>query len=127
MSNLLELDGRLQPIAKQWLELCNEHFKTVITVTYRGAEAQNAAKAAGLSNASSGLSPHNCESPGGIPASRAFDYAIYADDGSYIKDGIHPRYTQAGQIGKDLGLSWGGDWHHPDYDHLEMINWKNLG
>ena len=30
-----------------------------------------------------------------------------------------------GLLGKTVGLVWGGDWKKPDWDHLEMKNWKS--
>lgn len=95
-------------------------------VTYRGPAEQNAAKAAGLSNAAAGQSPHNYCDADGKPASRAFDFGIFEDHGVYITDGEDERYLQAGEIGEGVGLSWGGRWQHPDYDHMELRNWKTL-
>lgn len=135
MSNLLELDPRLQPIAQAFLKDSNASLapsKCVITVTWRNPEAQNAAHAAGLSNAAAGHSPHNCVDINGNPSSRAFDYAILDKDGHYVTNGEDSRYATTGQIGKNLLLVWGGDWTmekdhcNPDYDHLQMINWKSL-
>lgn len=31
-----------------------------------------------------------------------------------------PDYTQAGQIGEALGLTWGGRWETPDFPHFEL-------
>lgn len=125
-SNLDDLDLRLQPIAKQFLVLCNEHFTTKITVTYRGSDEQDAAHAAGLSNALAGQSPHNCVDANGKPASKSFDWAIFESDGTYVTDGTDERYKNAGTVAKTLGLKWGGDFLHPDYDHAEMINWHSI-
>lgn len=123
---LADLDHALQPIAQQWLQKCNAEFKTRIIITWRNPTDQDAAFNKGLSNARAGHSAHNCCTVTGVPASRAFDFAIYYKDGTPITDGTHPYYARAGAIGKELGLVWGGDWHKPDYDHLEMANWKTM-
>jgi hypothetical protein len=122
-NSLSDLDPKLQSIAQEWLAKCNAQFTTRITVTWRSADEQGAAFDKGLSNAKAGQSPHNVCNADGSPCARAFDFAIF-DNGEYVTDGTDPRYAQAGQIGKDLGLAWGGDWHHPDFDHLETVDWK---
>lgn len=127
-NNIGDLDPVLQPIAHQWLAECSAALAPSmlrITVTWRSGDEQGAAYDKGLSNAQAGQSPHNCCNENGVAASRAFDFAIF-QDGSYVTDGKDPRYAQAGQIGKTLGLAWGGDWKHPDYDHLEMADWKSV-
>ncbi len=61
----------------------------------------------------------------GITLARAFDFAI-------VKNGVAtwdlkvsvnqndiPDYQEAGQIGVNCGLIWGGNWGTPDYPHLE--------
>lgn len=116
----------LQDIYKQWKAQCNAVGLAVTAiVTWRSRIDQEAAKAKGLSNASAGQSPHNCCDEHGAPASRAFDFAVFDKDGHYITDGSDPRYKQAGEIGQQLGLSWGGCWSGwKDFDHLELKNWK---
>jgi len=61
----------------------------------------------------------------GITLSRAFDFAI-TKDGKVIWDlkvsvnaNDFPDYAEAGQIGKECGLRWGGDFPKPDAPHLE--------
>ena len=125
-ANLDDLDPRLQPIAEQFLVLCNAQFATKIIVTWRSAEDQDIAHANGLSNAGAGESPHNCTDAAGRPAARAFDFAVFNADGSYVTDGTDERYGQAGEIAKNLLLAWGGDWLQPDFDHVELTGWKSL-
>lgn len=119
-SNIRDLCPELQSIYKMWLSQCHDAGLAVrAIVTWRSSADQDAAKAKGLSNASAGQSPHNCCDTDGKPASRAFDFAVFAPN--YITDGADPRYTKAAEIGKELGLVWGGDWHSfKDYDHLEL-------
>ena len=124
--NISDLCPELQIIAKEWLIQCKAQGLNVsIIVTWRSAIDQNTAKAQGLSNAAAGQSPHNCCNPDGSPNSKAFDFGVFEDDGSYVTNGSDPRYEQAAGIGKELGLQWGGDFvNFPDRDHLEMKNWN---
>lgn len=57
----------------------------------------------------------------------AFDIAILRDgqptwdikvdvDGDAIAD-----YLEAGQIGEEIGLIWGGRWKKPDYPHFQLV------
>lgn len=130
-SSLTDLDIRLQPIAQHWLDQCAAaKLKVRIIVTWRSATDQNDAKMKGLSKASAGNSPHNCIDANGHPASRAFDFASYEPDGTYITDGTDPVYAYAGAIAMNLGLTWGGNWTidrdgcGPDFDHCEMTLWR---
>lgn len=123
-NNINDLCPELLTIYREWLMQCHEAGLAVkAIVTWRDGIDQDAAKSNGLSNAGAGQSPHNCCDNHGLPSSKAFDFAIF-DNGQYIKDGADPRYTKAGEIGEGLGLHWGGRWHHPDWDHLELTDWK---
>lgn len=124
-SDITHLCPKLLVLYREWLIRCHAaNLAVKLTISYRSAEEQNIAKAHGKSNASAGESPHNCVDSDGKPSSRAFDFACFDENAHYITDGTDPRYRQAGEIGKELGLAWGGDWNHPDWDHLELINWK---
>lgn len=123
--NINDLCPPLLILYREWLMQCIAAGLAVkVIVTWRSPSDQNIAKAKGLSNASAGESPHNCYNADGSMGSKAFDFACFDENGNYITNGADPRYTQAGEIGKSIGLVWGGDWHHPDYDHLELSNWK---
>lgn len=125
-SNIRHLCPELLKIYQQWLMQCiAAGLGAKAIVTWRSSIDQDTAKASGLSNASAGQSPHNCCDDNGDPFSKAFDFAIF-ENGVYITDGKDDRYTQAGEIGEQLGLVWGGRWKHPDYDHLELANWKDI-
>ena len=60
--------------------------------------------------------------------SRAYDIAIY--DGARLSWDAHilPLYDEAGSVGRDLGLEWGGDWPYPKTDrpHYQLPNWRTL-
>ena len=123
-SKLSDLCAGIRYLAQSFVTRCNASGLTCkITVTWRDPAAQDAAKAAGLSNAAAGQSPHNCVDANGNPASQAFDFALFSGE-TYITNGEDPRYKQAGMIAESLGLVWGGRWHHPDFDHCELVDWK---
>jgi peptidoglycan L-alanyl-D-glutamate endopeptidase CwlK len=63
-----------------------------------------------VTNASAGYSNHNF----GI----AFDVGIFHGD-LYLDDS--PLYGRVGQVGRELGLEWGGDWKSfPDEPHFQL-------
>lgn len=130
--NILDLCPELLTLYRQWLMECHAAGLAVKAIeTWRSHIEQDQAKAKGLSNASAGQSPHNCCKADGSPNSKAFDFAVFDHDASYVKDGTDHRYTLAGEIGEKLGLVWGGRWTlkkngcNPDYDHLQLNNWKD--
>jgi hypothetical protein len=123
--NLSDLDPVLQPIAQDCLDTYKstypERRTAAIIVTWRSDADQQAAYDAGLSRCKSGEGKHNVTIDG-KPASRAFDFAVFTDDGHYIANGEHPYYADFAAIGKALGLNWGGDWTEGfrDWDHMEL-------
>lgn len=125
-SNIADLNPQLLVLYREWMMQCHAAGLAVkAIVTWRSGADQDAARANGKSNAAAGQSPHNCVDANGLPCSRAFDFAVFDENAHYITDGTDPRYRQAGEIAKGLGLAWGGDWHHKDWDHIEMIDWKS--
>lgn len=126
-ANFFHLCQELQIKVQLFLKQVNDaivpsHCK--ITTTYRTPEEQADKYMHGISNAHPGESPHECCLPNGSPASKAFDWSIIDENGHYISDGTDNRYTIAGHIAEGLGLDWGGRWHHPDFDHAQMKNWR---
>lgn len=125
-NNLNDLDPVLQPIAQKcladWIAQYPERKPVKILITWRSNADQQAAYNAGLSKCKAGEGKHNCVTPKGKPASRAFDFACFDEtDGSYITDGTDGYYADFGDIAKANGLDWGGDWHSfKDYDHVEL-------
>ena len=78
-----------------------------------------AGRGAGFRVAPPGRSAHNYGA--------GYDIAIYSRGGHYISGGAHPFYQLAGQVGRSLGLVWGGLWQpNPDYSHFELAGWRNL-
>ena len=137
------LDPRFLPLAQKVLDEGNALGAAAdpawcvhVGVTWRGEEDQNLANQVGLSKANFGHSPHNCTDADGNPASLAMDFNVI-EGTLYIKDGTDPRYAAVGAIAKDVlgsgpSAAWGGDWTlakdgvEPDYDHIQMPNWKAL-
>lgn len=103
----------------------------VITAEYRTVEEQNELYAQGrtaegpvVTTLQGGDSYHNY----GL----AFDFAVLDENGNQHWDidqdsngNGKSDWEEVGQIGKDLGLEWGGDWEDfPDFPHFqETFGW----
>jgi peptidoglycan LD-endopeptidase CwlK len=131
---LTDLDPDLYTLYLKWEQACcAAGIRTGVSQTYRSAVEQDVDYAKGrttegpiITNARAGQSPHNCQDENGNPASKAFDFFIYAADGSTRLDwdASDAQWQKAIQIGKDLGLVSGGDFHGlRDYPHFELSNW----
>lgn len=127
-SDINHLCPELLILYREWLMQCHSSGLAVrVTVTWRGDVEQNAAFARGLSKAKAGQSPHNCLTPDGQPAARAFDFACFDEHAKYITDGSDPHYRKAGEIGEKLGLVWGGHFKSIfDPSHLELKSWRTV-
>lgn len=51
----------------------------------------------------------------------AFDF--YRNDGSGAYNDSDGFFAKVGEIGKSLGLEWGGDWKTPDKPHFQLPDW----
>ncbi len=122
-----DLHVLLQPLAKQFIKDCLANGITVfITQTYRDIEYQNYLYASGrtregsiITKAIGGSSFHNYK--------LAFDIAIRKGDKIDWND--IAAFKKCGEIGKKLGLTWGGDFKSiKDYPHfqLDKIGWKTI-
>lgn len=123
-ANLNDLCPELQTIAvkclNDYVSAFPDRRAAKIIVTWRSAADQQAAYDAGLSNCKPGEGKHNC-TVDGKPASRAFDFAVFDEDGNYITDGTDDYYADFGVIAVKNGLVWGGNWTGwKDYDHCEL-------
>jgi peptidoglycan L-alanyl-D-glutamate endopeptidase CwlK len=115
-----DLCPALQPLAREFMILCaSENIPTVITCTLRSNEEQDALYAQGrttpgriITNAMAGQSKHN--------TGEAFDVGLKNPDGSMNWDDTDPHWQRMGQIGEELGLTWGGRWKHPDKPHFQL-------
>ena len=111
------LDIRFQPIAQNWFEMVTAYalpqrfpgHKARVIETRRTLARQDEVATIGASQLRVGY--HNF----GL----ALDFAIFGEEGLYLKDGNHPAYLCAGQIAEALGCVWGGRWKMKDSGHIE--------
>lgn len=129
-----DLDPALQPLAQQFLDNCQAaEIDAFITQTYRSSAEQDddyahgrTAPGAIITNAQGGQSPHNCTLADGMPAARAFDFAIQDVSGILDWDASDPDWQAAIKIGETLGLVSGSTFSHlADNPHFELPNWQN--
>jgi len=122
-----DLHPILKPLCTQFLADCKaDGIQVILTTTYRSPAEQDALYAQGrtapgrkVTNAKAGQSKHNTRI-GGKPAARAFDIAIKGPGGGLNWDAHHRHWKRVGEIGKALGLIWGGDWKTRDAPHFEL-------
>ena len=106
------LDELLPPVkerVERFIKLCNmEGIDILVTSTYRDQESQNALYAQGrttpgkiVTNAQGGDSWHNW---------RCAVDVVPLVNGKPVWDGENPIWQQIGQLGKEAGLEWAGDW-----------------
>jgi hypothetical protein len=56
---------------------------------------------------------------------------VFDEEGAYVQDGRDSRYSAIGLIAVKLGQVWGGSWTpetdacEPDFDHVEMADWRS--
>lgn len=125
---LEDLHPHLEPLCREWLEQCADAGLNVkILMTYRTPYEQDEIYALGrtkpgkIVTSLKGRNSRHCFTIDGKPAAKAFDFGIFSSSGSYITDGSDHRYLEAGEIGEDMGLTWGGRWKKPfDPSHLEI-------
>ena len=112
-------------------ELKKAGIDHILTCTYRSDIEQAALYSQGrtapgkiVTNADAGQSPHNiCAA--NYPCAMAFDIAIMKC-GKIDWDTKNPDWKRAGEIGKKLGLTWGGNFKKVDMPHFELKNWKEI-
>ena len=125
--DIMDLHPDLQPLCREFLARTHaENIHTFLTCTYRSNKEQDIEYAKGrtalgniVTNAKAGQSKHNFTIDG-EPASKAFDVAIRLDDGSLDWNTVHSCWHRIGEIGKELGLVWGGNWKQRDMPHFEL-------
>ena len=89
-------------------EITGDLVRAVVGIRSLGDQAK--AVAAGLSSVMVGWHQYGL----------ALDYGIFDANGQkYVTDGTDPRYRLVGEIAKRHGCVYGGDWHKPDWDHIE--------
>lgn len=122
-----DLHPDLQPLCREFIARAHaEKIYVFLTCTYRSNQEQDEAYAKGrytpgkiITNARAGQSKHNTTKDG-LPAAQAFDVAISNPTGACDWDTTHPCWHRIGEIGKELGLVWGGDFKIKDFAHFEM-------
>lgn len=127
MADLKNLHPVLREKAEQFIALCKSKGINVgITQGYRTKEYQNQLYAQGrttagkiVTNCKGGYSPHNY----GL----AFDFVILTN-GRPDWDSRNKNWGLAGELGKSLGLTWGGEWtKFVDLPHLEFTFGLSIG
>lgn len=123
--NIATLNPKVQPLARSLIEQAvaqGIHVKVISG--HRTYEEQDEIYAQGrtkpgkiVTKARGGQSIHNLAT--------AFDVGIFSSDGKkYL--GESPDYARVGQIGKELGLTWGGDWEFVDPPHFQYTEGRSL-
>ena len=112
------------------IKLCEEvHVPVIITSTYRDFETQNILYAQGRASkagpivtwAKAGDSWHNWK--------RAFDVVpTFMGKPCWRTTGVEgQRWQKVGELGRSLGLEWGGDWlTRKDYPHFQLTEGHTL-
>lgn len=133
--SIADLCPEMRAKYQRWASGCAIHdLRVGLSETYRSSEDQDADYAKGrtapgpvITNARGGQSPHNCVDENGNPASKAFDFFMYADaSGNRLDwDGTDERWQKAIAVGEALGLVSGETFPRKDYAHLELPNWRD--
>jgi len=110
---LLRFAGKMAEVGIPWM----------ITCTYRSQEEQDALYEQGRTKPGKVVTwTHTSRHTSRM----AFDIAILKDGKPTwdVKVSVNgnevPDYLEAGQIGEEFGLTWGGRWKKPDYPHFEL-------
>lgn len=117
MIDVSKLNPTLKNLMNKFLSACKaQGIDLIVTQGYRSVEEQNALYAQGrtapgkiVTNAKGGESQHN--------QGKAFDVCFLINKkASYSGD-----WNKIGMIGRNLGLTWGGDWKQfSDRPHFEI-------
>ena len=118
--NISALTPQAQKACKLFLEKCKaENLPVLITETYRSQERQNYLYQQGRTR------------PGNIvtwtknsrhTSRRAWDICKNVKGQEYSDSSF---FKKCGEIAKQLGITWGGDWNTPDMPHFEIPeNWE---
>lgn len=130
-----ELNPKVADMCRKFLDKCSKDeylikkgVGVIITSTFRNAESQNDLYAQGrtkpggkVTNAKAGYSMHNFRC--------AFDFAptLKVGDKAVIPWNDSALFTYIGQIGKSVGLEWGGDWKSfKDMPHFQFTEGLTL-
>lgn len=113
--DITQLHPKLRNLANQLVSICNSQGLIIkITDCVRDAEEQQACVNRGTSSVRYPNSHHNWGT--------AFDICRNDGVGAYAEDGNF--FARVGEIGRNLGLEWGGDWTSPvDKPHFQLHDW----
>ena len=128
MRDITLLHPKVQELAKKLVDECAKKGLLIkITETMRTKEEQNALYAKGRT------APGNIVTKVQYPSSNhnwgiAFDFCRNDGTGAYEIKGNF--FQKVGEIGKSLGLSWGGDFKSfkdmPHFEYTKFGNWREL-
>lgn len=132
--SLNDLCPEMKDLCSKFLVQClAEGINAFVTCTYRSSAEQDADYSQGrsragavITNAKGGESAHNCVDLQGLPAARAFDFAIKTTEGSLDWNASDAQWQRAIHIGQSLGLVSGSNWRMKDNPHFELFNWKTM-
>ena len=119
-----DLHPFVQGLAKKFISECKKHgVEILITSTYRDKECQDALYAQGrtkpgkvVTNAKAGQSWHNwCV---------AFDVVPLVNGKPDWDNDV--LWHKIGEIGKSIGLEWGGEWKFKDLPHFQYTGGLTL-
>jgi len=119
---LNELTPETKALCELLIKKCKENGINIqITETYRSQERQNELHAQGRTTKGTIVtwtlnSQHTTR--------KAFDFVPIVNGVANWNDlGL---FSKVGQIGKSIGLTWGGDWKTPDRPHFQYEGVKNM-
>lgn len=130
---LSDLCPELKEVAEEFIEQCAEAgIDVLIYCTYRSNEEQDKEYEKGRDSkgniinrqqvttyAKGGGSKHN-RMENGKPSSRAFD-CVAMRNGFCLWSSAAPEWKKMGEIGRGLGLEWGGDFRNlKDRPHFQL-------
>ena len=124
--NIDDLLPVVQSRVRKFLELCHENdIDLLITSTFRDNESQNALYAQGrtapgkkVTNAKAGESWHNY---------RCAVDVVPLRNGKPVWDGSDPVCQTVGELGKQAGLEWAGDWKKfKELAHFQYTGGKTM-
>lgn len=118
--NISELNPEAQFACNLFLKECEKQgLKVLITETYRSQERQNYLYSQGRTNQNKIVTwtKHSRHT-----SRRAWDICQNVKGQEYSNTTF---FRRCGEIARNLGIVWGGDWSTPDMPHFEVdANWR---
>jgi peptidoglycan L-alanyl-D-glutamate endopeptidase CwlK len=129
---LEDLSPEMRVMAISFLAHCRvEGIDLLVTCTARSNAEQAQLYAQGrtapgrrVTNARPGESAHNVTGEGGKAAAEALD-VVPLRGGKPVWEDTDPIWLRVGEIGKSVGMKWGGDWQtFKEYPHFQNQTWE---